>query len=48
MVRISHMGYVDDLDTLSAIAAMEMSLRELGYKCEPGIGVGAFMKMVGA
>lgn len=48
MVRISHMGYVDDLDTLSAIAAMEMSLRELGYKCEPGIGVGAFMKTVGA
>lgn len=44
MVRISHMGYVDEIDTLGAIAAMEMTLRAQGYKVETGAGPTAFMK----
>lgn len=46
MVRISHMGYVDDLDTLNAIAAMEMSLKEMGYKSDFGAGTRAFMQAI--
>lgn len=46
MVRISHMGYVDDLDTLNAIAAMEMSLKEMGYKFDFGAGTRAFMQAI--
>lgn len=47
MVRISHMGWVDELDTLGAIGAMEMSLRSQGHKCEIGAGTTAFMKALG-
>jgi len=47
MVRISHMGWVDELDTLGAIGAMEMSLRSQGHKCEVGSGTTAFLKAVG-
>jgi aspartate aminotransferase-like enzyme len=46
MVRISHMGYVDEIDTLGAIAAMEMALRLQGYKCDPGVGAAAFLRAV--
>lgn len=47
MVRISHMGWVDDLDTLGAIGAMEMTLRSQGHKCEVGAGTTAFLKGLG-
>ncbi len=46
MVRISHMGWVDDLDTLGAIAAMELTLREQGYKVDPGTGPAAYLKAI--
>ena len=39
--RISHMGYVDPLDTIGLIAAIEYSLAELGAKIEIGKGVAA-------
>jgi len=37
--RVSHMGYVDPLDTIGLIAAIEFSLSELGAKLEIGAGV---------
>jgi aspartate aminotransferase-like enzyme len=37
--RLSHMGYLDALDMVTAIAAVEMSLAELGYSFEMGAGV---------
>ncbi len=37
--RISHMGYVDPLDTVGLIAAMELALAELGAGVEIGAGV---------
>ena len=41
LMRISHMGYVDPLDTIGLIAAIEYTLVELGAKIEPGKGVSA-------
>lgn len=36
IVRIGHMGYTDELDVISALAALEMTLAELGLEVEPG------------
>jgi aspartate aminotransferase-like enzyme len=38
--RVAHLGYMDEYDTLTAIAGLEMVLRQLGYNLEPGKGVG--------
>ncbi len=42
--RISHMGYVDFNDLLSAIAALEMTLKELGHPVEGGRACKAAME----
>lgn len=40
--RIGHLGFVSDRDILSAIASLEVALRELGYEgFTPGSGVAA-------
>ena len=39
--RISHMGYVDTYDIVTAISALEMTLAGLGYPVELGKGVRA-------
>lgn len=44
MIRLNHMGYVDAVDTVGAIAAMEWTLAEQGYKFDIGAGVTAFLK----
>ncbi|MDD4571622.1 MAG: alanine--glyoxylate aminotransferase family protein [Clostridia bacterium] len=44
--RIGHLGYVEDLEILGAIAALEMALHELGHKFELGAGVGAAQKAI--
>ncbi len=41
IVRIAHCGYFGAFDILSAFAALEMALRELGHEAEPGAGVAA-------
>jgi aspartate aminotransferase-like enzyme len=41
IVRISHMGFVDAIDTLGAIGALEQSLYGLGHKFNLGAGVTA-------
>ena len=38
--RISHMGYVDDLDALAVLAAVEQALIANGCRIVPGTGVG--------
>ena len=45
VIRISHMGYVDQYDTLGVIAALEMTLVSMGYKLEIGTGVSAALKV---
>ncbi|MGI5892459.1 MAG: pyridoxal-phosphate-dependent aminotransferase family protein [Bacillota bacterium] len=44
--RIGHLGYVNDLDLLSCLAAVEMTLLELGYQIELGKGVAAGQKLI--
>ncbi len=39
--RISHLGYYDELDMITMIGALEMTLQECGYKFELGSGVKA-------
>lgn len=42
--RIAHLGYMVEFDTLTAIAAVEMALGEMGYKFNIGSGVAAALK----
>jgi aspartate aminotransferase-like enzyme len=37
--RVSHMGYVDTFDVITALAAIEMALKGLGYPVKLGSGV---------
>jgi len=44
--RLGHMGYVDEMDTLLAIAALEQVLYKLGHKFDLGAGVTAAQKVL--
>jgi len=46
MIRLNHMGYVDAVDTIGAIAAMEWTLASQGYQLQLGAGVTAFVKIM--
>jgi aspartate aminotransferase-like enzyme len=46
MFRISHMGYVDPVDTIGLIAAIEYSLTECGVKVEVGKGVATAARII--
>ncbi len=48
IIRLNHMGYVDAVDTVGAIAALEWVLAEQGYKFAYGAGTGAFGKAIAA
>ena len=41
IIRISHMGYCDQFDTLSVIAALEQTLHAMGYAVKLGAGLTA-------
>lgn len=41
IIRIAHLGYYEGLDMVMVISALEMLLREMGYKFELGAGVKA-------
>jgi aspartate aminotransferase-like enzyme len=45
--RLAHMGHIDQSDIIAGIAAVEMTLKELGYNFEPGAGVKAAMNILG-
>lgn len=42
--RISHLGFYDELDMLTVIGALEMTLKKINYPFEVGSGVSAVMK----
>ncbi|UBF28266.1 alanine--glyoxylate aminotransferase family protein [Kovacikia minuta CCNUW1] len=45
--RIGHLGFVSDRDILTAIAALEATLQELGYESfTPGAGIAAAAKVI--
>jgi len=41
IIRIGHMGFVDVVDTLGALAALELVLASMGHKFALGAGVAA-------
>jgi len=43
--RLGHMGYVDEMDTLLAIGALEQCLYKMGHKFDLGAGVTAAQKV---
>ena len=45
VIRISHLGYADDFDTLSVIAGFERALRDLDWDVEPGVGLSAAQRV---
>ncbi|MDH3251312.1 MAG: alanine--glyoxylate aminotransferase family protein [Ignavibacteria bacterium] len=42
--RVSHLGYYDDLDMITVVAAIERSLHAHGYRFTPGAGLAATQK----
>jgi serine---pyruvate transaminase len=44
--RLGHMGFIDTMDTVLAIAALEQTLYKLGHKFELGAGVTAAQKVL--
>ncbi|WP_129722569.1 pyridoxal-phosphate-dependent aminotransferase family protein [Xylanivirga thermophila] len=44
IMRIGHMGYVDEFDVLKTLSALEMALLEVGYEVEPGSALSAAQK----
>ncbi|WZO97158.1 alanine--glyoxylate aminotransferase family protein [Isosphaeraceae bacterium EP7] len=46
IIRVGHMGYMDELDVISGLAALEMVLDELGYEVEPGRAVTAAQRVL--
>ncbi|MBM4072111.1 MAG: alanine--glyoxylate aminotransferase family protein [Planctomycetes bacterium] len=41
IIRLAHMGYIDQFDVLAGIAGVELVLKEMGHPVEPGKGVAA-------
>jgi aspartate aminotransferase-like enzyme len=48
IIRLAHMGYIDQFDVLAALAGIELVLQEMGYAVEPGKGVAAAQKVLAA
>jgi aspartate aminotransferase-like enzyme len=46
IIRIGHMGYTDELDVIGTLAALEMTLAELGYDVEPGRAITAAQQVL--
>jgi len=46
IARIAHCGYFGGFDIVTAIAGLEMTLRELGHELELGVGVGAAQRVL--
>jgi aspartate aminotransferase-like enzyme len=46
IIRIGHMGYTDEIDVVGALAALEMTLAELGHDVEPGQAVTAAQQVL--
>jgi serine---pyruvate transaminase len=46
IVRLAHMGYIDQFDVVAALAGLELVLLEMGHGCEPGAGVAAAQRVL--
>jgi aspartate aminotransferase-like enzyme len=45
IIRMSHMGYCDQFDVLSALGGLELVLVEMGHPTEPGAAVTAAQRV---
>ena len=45
VIRIGHMGYLDQFDALAAVSALELTLYEMGYSFELGAGIAAAQRI---
>lgn len=43
--RIAHMGYMDELDIIGTISALELLLSEVGWEIQPGRAVTAVQEV---
>ncbi len=46
IIRLAHMGYIDQFDVLTALSGIELVLQEMGYPLEPGAGVAAAQRVL--
>lgn len=46
IIRLAHMGYIDQFDVLAALAGVELVLKEMGYPVEVGAGVAAAQRVL--
>ena len=45
ILRVGHLGFVDPLDMVSALTAIEYALKDLGSSHSLGCGVSEYMKV---
>ncbi len=45
IIRLAHMGHIDQFDVLAALSGVELVLLEMGHRVEPGRGVAAAQKV---
>jgi aspartate aminotransferase-like enzyme len=45
IIRLAHMGYIDQFDVLAALSGVELVLAEMGFSVQPGSGVAAAQKV---
>ncbi len=46
ILRVGHMGYMDEIDVVAGLAALEMVLNDLGYPVQPGSSVTAAQRVL--
>src|SRR5205807_6961777 len=46
IIRLGHMGYIDQFDVLAGLAGVELVLHEMGYPLEPGRGLAAAQQVL--
>lgn len=46
IIRLAHMGYIDQFDVLAALSGVELVLQEMGHPVEPGRGVAAAQRVL--
>jgi len=46
IIRLGHMGYIDQFDVLAALSGLELVLLEMGHGVEPGAGVAAAQRVL--
>jgi aspartate aminotransferase-like enzyme len=46
IIRLAHMGYIDQFDVLAGLAGVELALKEMGHPVEPGSGVAAAQRVL--